>query len=297
MEPQHGRRRGIALLVSGAAAVIVLAVIGKSGSGTTVTPHRVARTPSAYSSHIQTLGSSAASALGAAERSAEDEAIDRTLSYTPYVRVAGSQHREIALTFDDGPSAFTPRVLSILGSKGAGGTFFEVGLLEPYFHSFTTRIAAAGFAVGDHTESHAPMSHLSAELQRTQVLEEASLIKHYGSAFPRLFRPPYGLWNSTTLLLLRRFRMLMVLWTVDTADYQRPGTKTIVRRALAGARPGAIILMHDGGGDRSQTVAALPRIISALHARGYQLVTIPRLLLDNPAPANQRVSAIAGSGG
>ncbi len=88
----------------------------------------------------------------------------------------------------------------------------------------------------------------------------------------------------------------MVLWTVDTADYRRPGVKAIVDAALAGARPGAIILLHDAGGDRSQTVAALPKIIAALRARGYRLVTVPQLLVDNPAPAQQQVAGLVGTG-
>jgi peptidoglycan/xylan/chitin deacetylase (PgdA/CDA1 family) len=90
--------------------------------------------------------------------------------------------------------------------------------------------------------------------------------------------------------------MLMVLWTVDTGDYRRPGTAAIVRAALAGARPGAIILLHDGGGNRAQTVAALPKIIAGLRSRGYRLVTVPRLLLDNPPPRDQQVLALAGHG-
>jgi peptidoglycan/xylan/chitin deacetylase (PgdA/CDA1 family) len=90
--------------------------------------------------------------------------------------------------------------------------------------------------------------------------------------------------------------MLMVLWTVDTNDYQLPGVDAIVDSALNGAKPGAIILMHDAGGNRSETVAALPMIIKGLRKRGYKLVTVPRLLLDNPAPANQDVAALAGGG-
>ncbi len=91
--------------------------------------------------------------------------------------------------------------------------------------------------------------------------------------------------------------MLMVLWSVDTSDYLQPGVGVIVHRALAGARPGAIILLHDAGGNRSETVAALPRIVRGLRARGYRLVTIPRLLLDNPAPHDQNVAALRGAGG
>jgi peptidoglycan/xylan/chitin deacetylase (PgdA/CDA1 family) len=76
--------------------------------------------------------------------------------------------------------------------------------------------------------------------------------------------------------------MLMVLWSVDTQDYKRPGVGSIVRKALHGARPGSIILLHDAGGDRTQTVSALPAIVHGLRSRGYKLVTVPRLMLDDP---------------
>jgi len=86
----------------------------------------------------------------------------------------------------------------------------------------------------------------------------------------------------------------MVLWTVDTNDYQLPGVAAIVHSAVSGAQPGAIILMHDAGGNRTETVEALPLIISALRAKGYKLVTVPKLLLDNPAPRNQDISGLSG---
>ena len=88
--------------------------------------------------------------------------------------------------------------------------------------------------------------------------------------------------------------MLMVLWTVDTNDYTLPGVDAIVHTAVSGARPGAIILMHDAGGNRTETVAALPKIISDLRQRGYRFVTVPKLLLDNPAPSNQQSAVIRG---
>jgi peptidoglycan/xylan/chitin deacetylase (PgdA/CDA1 family) len=141
------------------------------------------------------------------------------------------------------------------------------------------------------------MSRLSLAGQSRQLLAEAAAVERRGARFPRLFRPPYGMWNRTTVALLHRYRMLMVLWTVDTNDYRRPGVKAIVNAALAGARPGAIILLHDAGGDRSQTVKALPQIIAGLRGRGYRLVTVPRLLLDNPAPRVQNIAAVIGTGG
>jgi peptidoglycan-N-acetylglucosamine deacetylase len=91
--------------------------------------------------------------------------------------------------------------------------------------------------------------------------------------------------------------MLMILWSVDTDDYEMPGTSVIVQHALSGAKPGAIILLHDAGGNRSETVAALPLIVKDLRARGYKLVTVPRLLLDNPAPADQKIAYLQGAGG
>jgi peptidoglycan/xylan/chitin deacetylase (PgdA/CDA1 family) len=86
---------------------------------------------------------------------------------------------------------------------------------------------------------------------------------------------------------LRALHLLMVLWSVDTDDYLQPGVSAIVQRALAGAHPGAIILMHDAGGTRTQTIAALPTIIQTLRARGYRLVTVPQLLRDDPPPPGQ----------
>jgi peptidoglycan-N-acetylglucosamine deacetylase len=156
---------------------------------------------------------------------------------------------------------------------------------------------ADGDAIGDHTETHAPMSRLSRREQQKQLLAEARAIGRHGAPFPHLFRPPYGLWNATTLALLRKYRMLMVLWTVDTSDYLRRGVSAIVTAAVKGARPGAIILLHDAGGDRAETVAALPHIIAALRRRHYRLVTVPRLLLDNPPPRVQNIASVVGAGG
>ena len=294
MAPHHRRRRGVAILLL--IVIAVLAAVLLDGGG--ADPQRTAVQPhGGFFATIRELAGEGAGSLTAREAKAENAAINRTLAYTPYVRIAGAQHREIALTFDDGPGPYTPLVLAVLQREHVPATFFEVGIEERYFNASTTEIAAADDVIGDHTEVHAPMSRLPPAKQRAQLLEQASAIERYGASFPRLFRPPYGLWNSATLALLHRYRMLMVLWTVDTNDYLRPGVDTIVDRAVNGARPGAIILLHDAGGDRSETVAALPKIIAALRRRHYQLVTVPRLLLDNPAPHVQNIAAVIGSGG
>jgi peptidoglycan/xylan/chitin deacetylase (PgdA/CDA1 family) len=278
-------------------ALIVGIITGASSGGSSVTAHHFAASRTGFFNRIHTFAGSGAGSFSASEQSAENAAITHTLSYTPAVRVAGSQHREVALTFDDGPGPYTPQVLAVLDRYHVPATFFEVGVEENYFHAGTSDIVAHGDPIGDHTENHAPMSHLSGKDQQSQLLQETAAIGDFGASFPRMFRPPYGLWNATTLSLLKKYKMLMVLWTVDTSDYTMPGTDVIVDRALAGAKPGAIILMHDAGGDRSETVAALGQIIKGLRRRGYQLVTVPRLLLDNPAPTSQNIQAVQGAGG
>jgi peptidoglycan-N-acetylglucosamine deacetylase len=295
VDAQHRRRRLVALGIVALVALILGANAGSHSGGGGPAVHARAHAPvTAYFMRLGTLGGVGPGSFAGEEKAAENAAINRTLARTPYVQVAGSQHREIALTFDDGPGPYTPQVLSILQREGVPGTFFEVGVSDQYFHDSTTAIAADGYPIGDHTENHYAMSHLSYDGQKAQLLQQTATIARYGASFPRLFRPPYGLWDDTTLKLLKQYHMLMVLWTVDTNDYTLPGVDAIVHTAVSGARPGAIILMHDAGGNRSETVAALPRIISDLRKRGYRFVTVPKLLLDNPAPTNQQ--AVTGAG-
>jgi peptidoglycan-N-acetylglucosamine deacetylase len=294
-QPHHRRRRATLALAVLALVALIGGVAAGAGGGSTV--HHSATAASGYFGRIRTFAGRGPGSFSASEQTAENAAINRTLSYTPYVRIAGSQHRELALTFDDGPGPYTPAVLAILDRENVPATFFEVGVLETYFHAATAAIVARGDPIGDHTESHAPMGELPPKVQRTQLLQDVSAIGAYGAPFPRMFRPPYGSWDGATLRLLHKYRMLMVLWSVDTSDYRQPGVAAIVHAAVEGARPGAIILMHDAGGNRTETVEALPRIIKALRTRGYKLVTVPRLLLDNPAPHNQQVSAVLGAGG
>ncbi len=278
-----------------ALALIVGVVLGAGSGGASRHPPKVAAT-SSYLHRIKTLAGNGAGSFAVAERAAENAAITKTLSYTPYVRVAGTQHKEVALTFDDGPGPYTPQIVSALERLHAPATFFEVGVEERYFSGSTAKIVARGYPIGDHTQNHQNMGKLAPKQQQSQLLQETTAIGAEGAPFPRMFRPPYGLWDNGTLRVLKKYRMLMVLWTVDTGDYELPGVPAIVTAAVKGARPGAIILLHDAGGDRSQTVAALPRIIRQLRRKGYRLVTVPRLLLDNPAPRHQNVYLLSGSG-
>ncbi|HEX3873076.1 MAG TPA: polysaccharide deacetylase family protein [Solirubrobacteraceae bacterium] len=220
----------------------------------------------------------------AAVAAAEHRAIDRVLAYTPYVSAGGDDQREIALTFDDGPSAYTQHLLGELRSLHVPATFFQIGYAISEFPRYAAREVEFGMAIGDHTLTHPFLANMSLASQRHEILGDADRIHAYGAAYPRLMRPPYESFNHLTTRVTRAAHMLMVLWSVDTADYTRPGVGRIVHTAVSGARPGAIILMHDGGGPRSETVAAVPRIVSALRRRHYRFVTVPRLMLDDPPP-------------
>jgi peptidoglycan/xylan/chitin deacetylase (PgdA/CDA1 family) len=278
-EDVYRRRRaaaGVALL-----ALLALAI-------TLLRSHGATRHPAARVSHP------AAPALTAAERRAldhraEERAIDSVLAHTPAVVEGGARGDEVALTFDDGPGPYTQRLVDVLDALHVQATFFAVGVEERYFADGTLAELRAGDVVGDHTESHPMLARLSPHDQREQLLEQIYRIQLLGGPTPRLFRPPYGSFDATTFRELRRLHMLMILWSTDTGDYARPGVQAIIQRALAGAHPGAIILMHDAGGDREETIAALPAIVRGLRARGLRPVTVPRLLLDDPPPPGQAI--------
>jgi peptidoglycan/xylan/chitin deacetylase (PgdA/CDA1 family) len=212
----------------------------------------------------------------------EDGAIRRVLRRRSIVYSGGGRKREVALVFHDGPGPYTTQVVKALRLLHAPATFFEVGDSLIYFSDAAVAAHRQGFAIGNLTESFAAMYRLPVPEQRREIDHQAARLRSLGIPSSRLFSPPYGAYDRRTLAVLRRLHMLMVLWSVDTQDYKRPGVGSIVRKALHGARPGSIILLHDAGGDRTQTVSALPAIVHGLRSRGYKLVTVPRLMLDDP---------------
>lgn len=220
---------------------------------------------------------------------AEQRAINSVLAYTPAVTSGGSTGNELALTFDDGPGPYTQQLVAMLDKLHVHATFFAIGNQEQYFSAGTVAEIDSGDVIDDHTETHPMMASLSAHDQYDELFEQMAQIEVLGGLRPRLFRPPYGSFDATTFRELHHLHLLMILWSVDTADYTLPGTEAIVQRALAGAKPGAIILMHDAGGNRSETIAALPAIVQGLRKRGLHPVTVPRLLLDDPPPHGQPI--------
>jgi peptidoglycan/xylan/chitin deacetylase (PgdA/CDA1 family) len=195
----------------------------------------------------------------------------------------------MALTFDDGPSPYTPEIVRILVRMHVPATFFVVGQQLSVFPSALRDEVSHGFEVGDHTQNHAWLAHLSSAGQYAQIRGAAMGIERFGGFAPRLFRPPYGIYTASTLAVLRKLHMLMVMWSIDPGDWRRPGVKAILSNVLSASKPGAIVILHDGGGDRSQTVAALPAIIRGLRHRGYRLVSVPQLITLAPPPHHQEL--------
>jgi peptidoglycan-N-acetylglucosamine deacetylase len=269
------------LVVLGVAAVVMAATNGGghggSASPTVPGPTRAARGAAHHRAGREVRQGVDAGAVGA------------VLRYTPFLAAGTSRHRVIALTFDDGPGPYTPSILRILIRMHVPATFFIVGQQLTTFSAALRSEIAHGFVVGDHTENHAWLIRLAHSAQYAQIHDDGLRVRRVGAPFPRLFRPPYGAFNATTLAILRALHMLMVMWSVDPGDWRRPGTKAIVSNVLENAKPGAVVIMHDGGGDRSQTVAALPAIINGLRRRHFELVTVPRLLAVDPPPRHQRV--------
>jgi peptidoglycan/xylan/chitin deacetylase (PgdA/CDA1 family) len=283
----------LAALLALAAAVAALVVVASS-SGTGSRSPVAARPTQKFHSSTPPAKHSVKRPLPPAHAAAglplvDARAIDRVLAYTPFITGGVPKHRVIALTFDDGPSPYTPGIVSALRRMHAPGTFFVVGQQLTDFAAGLRDELRAGFPIGDHTENHAWLIHLSRAGQYGQIHDAGVRIARLGTPFPRMFRPPYGAYNPQTIALLHKLRMLMVLWSVDPRDWIRPGTSAIIARVLSAARPGAIVELHDGGGDRSQTEAALPAIINGLRHRHYELVTIPQLLRLDPPPRNQRL--------
>ncbi|MER6214333.1 polysaccharide deacetylase family protein [Streptomyces sp. NPDC001674] len=195
--------------------------------------------------------------------------------------------REVALTFDDGPlPPYTGQVLDVLERYGVPATFFCVGMNARGHPEELARMREQGHEVANHTWSHPFLPELTRpelheQLQRTQeAVAEAT-----GGPTPTLFRPPYGARTPEVLGWLADTGSRVVLWDVAPDDWTMPGAGTIARLILDAVRPGSVVLLHDGGGDRSQTVAALPTVIERLLADGYRFVTVGGLTPDPAGPS------------
>lgn len=206
-----------------------------------------------------------------------------TLTWRPVVRTgctrAGAGQvfhgprnlRRIALSFDDGPSSATPAVLSLLARYDAHATFFVLGQAAGGKPGALRDVIAAGNTLGDHSWAHGRFpgaADMNAAKQRIAAISGYT---------PCLYRPPYGLTNGRVVADANSLGMTSVMWSTDTNDWRRRGAADIARQALR-AVPGDIVLMHDGGGPRGQTVDALRVVLPTWRARGIEVVTVEDLL-------------------
>jgi peptidoglycan/xylan/chitin deacetylase (PgdA/CDA1 family) len=185
--------------------------------------------------------------------------------------------KAVALTFDDGPSVFTPRILAALRRLHARATFFVVGRMAKQYPEYVRRELRAGMEVGSHSYSHPYVPPFDRQPHST-ILREIrwgkTVLAGLGDT-PSLFRPPGGSFSPYVIEAAGSYGERLVLWSVDPTDW-KPGTtsKQIVRRVLGAVHPGSIVILHDGGGDRRATLRALPRIVRGIRQRGLKLVPI-----------------------
>ncbi len=210
--------------------------------------------------------------------------------------------RRIALTFDDGPDPrWTPEIADTLVRLGVPATFFMIGEHVVEHPGLVAELHRDGFEIGNHTFSHADLAS-AGNLRSLQISMAESAISGAAGVRPRLVRPPY---SATPLAVtsaqaqaysdVARDGYVIALANYDAEDWRRPGTEQIVRNATPPGRKGGVILMHDGGGDRSETVAALSRLVPELRAKGFRFVGLNDLLgasgnqVDPPASSSQHV--------
>ncbi|GAA3552291.1 polysaccharide deacetylase family protein [Kribbella ginsengisoli] len=175
--------------------------------------------------------------------------------------VVASGKKVLYFTFDDGPDpVWTPQVLEVLAKYGAHATFFELGSMQAEHPELKEQVLAAGNSIGSHSISHAQLTKVSAAKRHHEIFD--------GPA-SKCFRPPYGAENAKVKADIKAAGMRPVLWDVDTLDWQKPGKQAIVNSILTTVHNGSVILMHDAGGNRSQTVAALDQVLETLQAQGY----------------------------
>ncbi|MBI5556842.1 MAG: glycosyltransferase [Deltaproteobacteria bacterium] len=233
-------------------------------------------------------------------------------TYRTIVHQGKGQAEEVAISFDDGPDQnWTPAILDILKAKGVKGSFFMVGERMEEHPALVQRILREGHDIGVHTYTHPNLAEVSGERARLELNATQRLMETITGHSTFLFRPPYHADSQphapdelTPVQIAQALGYLTVASDIDPEDWSQPGVDTIVQRVKEQRPWGNIILLHDAGGDRGQTIEALPLIIDYLKTRGDRIVSLGQLLgipvspFMQPLPKNQQsfLSLIGNSG-
>lgn len=192
-----------------------------------------------------------------------------------------TKEKMIALTFDDGPSpTFTPKIMDILKKNNAHGTFFVIAHEVEKYPDIVRRMVYEGNEVANHTYNHKYLNRISRNDFRAELNLAESVIKQASGLKPKLFRPPGGYYNKDIVEVSKEqgYKVIIWSWEQQSGDWANPGTETIIKRVLKNAASGNIIVFHDRGGDRYQTVRALQPVIDGLKTKGFKLVTVSEML-------------------
>ena len=178
--------------------------------------------------------------------------------------------KAVALTIDDGPDpVYTPQVLRVLRAYGVTATFSMIGRRVAAYPHLARTVAEDGHHIANHTWTHSDLARMPAHRVHTELAWASHAIHSATGVHPQLFRAPYGAWSAFVIRQCEQMRMVPMDWSVDPRDWARPGVRSIVRNIMHNTRPGSIILEHDGGGNRSQTVDALNIVLPRLLREGY----------------------------
>jgi peptidoglycan-N-acetylglucosamine deacetylase len=209
---------------------------------------------------------------------------------------AGPGEKVVALTFDDGPHpTYTPPILDVLARYGVKATFFALGREAERHPDLVHRVVAEGHAIGNHTWDHKDLRPLTDEQFISQIDHTTEVLEGISGQRMICARPPYGKSDPRVTGRLAERGLTSVVWTADSRDFEKPGVGAIVDSALQGLQPGGIVLLHDGGGNRDQTIAALPTIIERILAAGYRIAPICQP--DQHTPTGALTSVVGEKGG
>lgn len=193
-----------------------------------------------------------------------------------------TEEKLIALTFDDGPHRkYTAQVLDLLAEYDAKATFFVIGQNAEKNPELVLRAYNEGHELANHTYTH-PLKITAPELEK-QLKQTNDIIHSITSFYPVLFRPVGGQYTDEMINVAtdHGYKVVMWSWHQDTEDWKNPGANKIIKKVLKGTKPGNIILFHDGGGNRIQTIEALEEILPKLQEQNFKFVTISELLRKN----------------